>query len=93
MFVFTEEGRVVSHRKKPSSAQIDGTSSYVANPKIADDSWHPVFFALDEELTDKDYPTYVLYFEYRGKATAVVESSNGTTIEELSFPGKKKLSQ
>lgn len=93
MFVFTEEGRVVSHRKKPSPAQIDGTSSYVANPKIADDSWHPVFFALDEELTDKDYPTYVLYFEYQGKATAVIESSNGATIEELSFPGKKKLSQ
>ncbi|MCB1088329.1 MAG: hypothetical protein KDM63_14870, partial [Verrucomicrobiae bacterium] len=70
-----------------------GTSQYVANPKIADDAWHPVVFALDGDLKDKDLPTYVVVFSFDGATTAMVESSVGATLESLDFPEKKNLAK
>lgn len=93
LYAFDPEGRLVVTRNKPSTARIDGDGSYVSNPKIADGSWYPVFFSLDQDLAGKDFPTYVLYFEFRGKAAAAVESSVGATIGSLDFPGRKKLPQ
>ncbi len=92
LYVFDASGRQVASRGGPSSAIAEGgTSQYVANPKIADDSWHPVVFALDRELEDKKHPTYVVVFTFAGATTAYVESSVGATLEKLEFPEKKDL--
>lgn len=94
LYVFDATGRQVASRRGPSSAIVEGgTSQYVAIPKIADSSWHPVVFALDRELEGKSHPTYVMVFEFGGATTALVESSVGATLEKLDFPEKKNLSK
>lgn len=87
---FDESGRLAASRTRPSSAELDD-SKYVREPRIADESWHPVFFALDRELEDKSFPTYVVVFEFGGRTAALVQSSVGATLDSLSFPEKSRL--
>lgn len=91
MHVFDESQKLVFTRRRTSSAQIDGSGTYVDEPRIADEDWYPIFFALDRELAGKDYPTYVVVFEFGGKTTAAVESSTNATLESLDFPEKEEL--
>jgi hypothetical protein len=89
LYAYDANGKRVGFRERPSTAEIGG-STYVGVPKIANDDWHPVFFALDGDLT-KEPPTYVVVFQYGGKTTAAVVSSNGATLESLDFPEKSQL--
>ncbi|MCF6314598.1 MAG: hypothetical protein L3J39_19275 [Verrucomicrobiales bacterium] len=50
LHAFDASGKLVASRKRPSSTNLKGSSSYVSNPQIADERWHPVFFALDGDL-------------------------------------------
>lgn len=54
LHIFNDKGTLVDSRRRPSSAQIDGTGTYVQNPRVADERWHPVYFALDKGLAEKD---------------------------------------
>ncbi|MDF1816968.1 MAG: hypothetical protein P1V20_32505, partial [Verrucomicrobiales bacterium] len=87
---FDANGIKKATRQRPSSFQIEGSSSYVGRPQIADDNWHPVAFALDDYFSDR-YPTYVMVFQFQGKTTAEAVSSTGATITDLDFPEKKDL--
>jgi hypothetical protein len=90
LYVFDDSGRMVDSRERPSTSEVkDGT--YLGRPNIADDQWHPVFFALDGKLKEKKYSTFVLVFEYGGRIGAVVESAVGATLEKLDFPEKTEL--
>ncbi len=88
LHVFDAAGKLVASRKGPSSTNLNGTGSYVSNPQIADERWHPVFFALDGDLDGKDYPTYVITFRFDGKTSALAKSSVGATLANLDYPGK-----
>ncbi len=89
LYAFDDQGHQTAFRARPSTASLGG-NNYVGLPNIADESWHPVFFALDGDLQVK-YPTYLLVFQFGGKTTAMVKSSTGMTIESLDFPEKAEL--
>ena len=91
LYVFDKSGKLAGSRMEPSSAAVKGSDSYVNLPQIADDEWHPVFFALDGDLKDKSFSSYVVVFQFGGKTAAGVKSSTGATIETLDFPEKSKL--
>jgi len=93
LYAFDASGNLEVTRSRPSTAQVEGTSTYVGRPQIADDKWYPVYFALDGDLKDRSYPTFVLVFQYGGKTAASVESSVGATLDKLEFPEKSKLKQ
>ena len=90
LYAYDANGKRIGYRERPSTAEI-AVGTYVGVPKIANDDWHPVFFALDGDLEDKDPPTYVVVFQFGGKTTAAVVSSNGATLESLDFPEKGEL--
>ncbi len=89
LYAFDASGRQVGQRVRPSTASVGG-ASYVGIPQIADESWYPVFFALDGDLKEK-VPTYLVVFQYGGKVAAMVDSSVGATLETLDFPEKRTL--
>jgi len=89
LYAYDADGKRIGFRERPSTAEIT-VGTYVGVPKIANDDWHPVFFALDGEL-EKEAPTYVVVFQFGGKTTAGVVSSNGATLESLDFPEKSEL--
>jgi hypothetical protein len=91
LYAYDANGKRIGFRERPSTASIGG-GTYVGVPKIANDDWHPVFFALDGDL-EKEPPTYVVVFQYGGKTTAGVVSSNGATLESLDFPEKSELAK
>lgn len=88
LHAFDASGKLITSRNKPSSAHIKSSGTYVSNPQIADESWHAVFFALDGNLAEKDYPTYVITFHFDGKTTALVKSSVGASLADLDYPKK-----
>jgi hypothetical protein len=91
LYAYDATGKRVGFRERPSTAEITA-GTYVGVPKIANDDWHPVFFALDGDL-EKEPPTYVVVFQFGGKTTAGVVSSNGATLESLDFPEKSELAK
>ncbi|MEM9283899.1 MAG: hypothetical protein AAGA96_18920 [Verrucomicrobiota bacterium] len=90
LHAFNESGTKVVTRRGPSIAKLR-SGEYVGNPKVADNRWHEVYFAVDRDLELKNYPTYVVVFEFGGKFAAGVMSSVGATLESLDFPEKGKL--
>lgn len=91
LYAFDNSGKIVGSRTRPSSAAVKGSRSYVNRPQIADDEWHPVFFALDGDLKGRSFSSYVVVFQFGGKTAAEVKSSTGATIETLEFPEKSQL--
>lgn len=91
LYAFDAEGKRVGFRNRPSTASVGG-GTYVGVPKVANDSWLPVFFALDGDLAEEP-PTYVVVFSFGGKTAAAVTSSRGATLESLDFPEKAELSK
>lgn len=91
LYVFDKSGKLAGSRMKPSSAAVKGSNSYVNDPRIADDEWHPVFFALDGDLKDKSFSSYVVVFQFGGQTAAEIKSSTGATIGTLDFPEKSEL--
>jgi len=89
LYAYDANGKRIGFRERPSTAEIT-VGTYVGVPKIANDDWHPVFFALDGDL-EKEPPTYVVVFQFGGKTTAGVVSSKGATLESLDFPEKGEL--
>lgn len=89
LYAYDANGKRIGYRERPSTAEIT-VGTYVGVPKIANDDWHPVFFALDGDL-EKEPPTFVVVFQFGGKTTAAVVSSNGATLESLDFPEKSEL--
>lgn len=93
LYAFDKTGKLAGSRMNPSSAEIDGTGTYVGRPRIANDDWHPVYFALDGTMEGNTYPTYVVVFSFGGKTTAAIQSSNNSVLEALDFPEKGQLSK
>lgn len=91
LYAFDDSGRRTAFRQVPSTADIGGRK-YVKIPQIADESWHPVFFAMDGDLKAK-HPTYLIVFQFGGKTTAAVKSSVGATVESLDFPEKEAMTK
>jgi len=91
LYAFDGSGNLEATRSRPSSAKLNGTNSYVGRPRIADDRWYPVCFALDGDFEDKEFSTFVMVFEFGGKITAVVESSVNAELTSLEFPDKQRL--
>jgi hypothetical protein len=89
LYAYDANGKRIGFRERPSTASIGG-GTYVGVPKIANDDWLPVFFALDGDL-EKEPPTYVVVFQYGGKTAAAIVTSNGATLESLDFPEKSEL--
>jgi hypothetical protein len=93
LYAFDKTGKLAGSRMNPSSAEIDGTGKYVGRPRIANDDWHPVYFALGGQMEGNSYPTYVVVFSFGGKTVASIQSSNGSVLEALDFPEKSQLSK
>lgn len=91
LHAYDDTGKRIVTRTRPSTVEI-GNETYVGVPKIANNDWVPVFFALDGDLS-KEPPTYVLVFEYGGKTTAAATSSKGATLESLDFPEKDAMAK
>lgn len=90
LYIYAADGTLIGSKAEPSSAQIGGTRTYVENPRIADDRWHSVYFALDQGLA-ADHPTYLCVFEFGGNVVAELTSSAGATLDDLDFPEKSRL--
>ncbi len=93
LYAFDKTGKLEASRTGPSSAEIKGTGKYVERPRIANDDWHEVYFALDGNMEGKTYPTYVVVFSFGGKTIASIQSSNGTALGALDFPEKDQLNR
>ena len=93
LYAFDKTGKLAGSRMTPSSAEIDGSGKYVGLPRIANDDWHPVYFALDGNMEGNTFPTYVVVFAFGGKTIASIQTSNGSVIEALDFPEKSQLTK
>jgi hypothetical protein len=91
LYLYDENHKLIGKKGGPQSARYPGSSQYFGRPRIGDDRWYPVVFALDGDLEDKKFKTALVVLQFAGSTIAEVETSNKATIAVLDFPEKAAI--